>query len=108
LVGEAEGGRHDIHLYSFARLTQPIACVTVRERGDLVESLDKGFRVIRAFDAAHATMTLSEVAERADMTRAAARRFLLTLVELGYASFDGKRFALTARILELGFAYLRA
>jgi IclR family pca regulon transcriptional regulator len=82
--------------------------VTSRNSDDFVESLDKGFRVVRAFDAAHASMTLSEVAQRAELTRAASRRFLLTMVELGYASFDGKRFALTARILELGFAYLRS
>ena len=75
---------------------------------DFVESLEKGFRVVRAFDAAHASMTLSEVAERADLTRASARRFLHTLAKLGLATFDGKRFALTARILELGFAYLRS
>jgi IclR family pca regulon transcriptional regulator len=89
--------------------TQPRASqADPRQSGDFVESLDKGFRVIRAFDAGHAMMTLSEVADRAQLTRAAARRFLITLVELGYASFDGKRFALTARVLELGFAYLRA
>ncbi|WP_394826078.1 IclR family transcriptional regulator C-terminal domain-containing protein [Pendulispora albinea] len=82
--------------------------MTGRKSAEFVESLDRGFRVIRAFDATHASMTLSEVAERADLTRAAARRFLHTLTELGYASFDGKRFALTARVLELGFAYLRS
>jgi len=82
--------------------------VTERKNADFVESLDKGFRVVRAFDAAHASMTLSEVAERTGLTRAAARRFLHTLAELGYASFDGKRFTLTARILELGFSYLRS
>jgi IclR family pca regulon transcriptional regulator len=76
--------------------------------GDFVESLDKGLRVVRSFDAQHPSMTLSEVAERTELTRAAARRFLLTLVELGYATFDGKRFALTARVLDLGHAYLRS
>jgi IclR family transcriptional regulator, pca regulon regulatory protein len=75
---------------------------------DFIESLDKGFRVIRAFDGTHAQMALSEVAGRTGLTRASARRFLHTLVKLGYATFDGKQFALTARILELGFAYLRS
>ncbi|WP_394833043.1 helix-turn-helix domain-containing protein [Pendulispora rubella] len=82
--------------------------MTEKKSADFVESLDKGFRVIRAFDASHASMTLTEVAERAGLTRAAARRFLHTLVDLEYASFDGKRFTLTARVLELGFAYLRS
>ncbi len=74
---------------------------------DFVESLEKGFRVIRAFDVTHAQMALSEVAARTGLTRASARRFLHTLVKLRYATFDGKRFALTARVLDLGFAYLR-
>ncbi len=64
--------------------------------------------MLRAFDAAHSSMTLSEVADRASITRAAARRYLHTLSALGYAAFDGKRFELTARVLEFGFSYLRA
>lgn len=93
-----------------ARLTILIQCcaVAAKKSPDFVESLDKGFRVIRSFDAEHASMTLSEVAERADLTRAAARRFLHTLVDLEYATFDGKRFTLSARVLSLGFAYLRS
>jgi IclR family pca regulon transcriptional regulator len=51
-------------------------------------------------------MTLSEVARRAGLDRAAARRFLLTLVQLGYVDQQGDRFALRPRVLELGFAYL--
>lgn len=73
-----------------------------------VESFEKGLRVIKAFDAQHPAMTLSEVAERTELTRAAARRLLLTLVELGYAQMDQGRFRLTARVLLLGAAYLRS
>jgi IclR family pca regulon transcriptional regulator len=46
------------------------------------------------------------VAEHTRLTRAAARRFLLTLSDLGYVRADGRRFALTPRVLELGYAYL--
>jgi IclR family pca regulon transcriptional regulator len=46
------------------------------------------------------------VARATGLTRAAARRFLLTLVALGYMHFDGSRFSLRPRVLELGFAYL--
>jgi IclR family pca regulon transcriptional regulator len=53
-------------------------------------------------------MTLSEVARRAGLTRAAARRLLLTLCELGYAETDGRLFSLRPRVLKLGFAYLHA
>ena len=51
-------------------------------------------------------MTLSDVAKRTGLTRAAARRFLHTLRELGYVSSDGRDFRLTPRVLGLGYAYL--
>src|ERR1700712_1256498 len=71
-----------------------------------VQSLERGLAVIRAFGAEHPELTLSEVARSTGLTRAAARRFLLTLTDLGYVRTDGKHFALTPRILELGFAFL--
>ena len=73
-----------------------------------VQSLERGLSVIRAFDAEHPELTLSDVARATGLTRAAARRFLLTLCDLGYVRSDGRRFALTARVLELGYAYLSA
>jgi IclR family pca regulon transcriptional regulator len=66
----------------------------------------RGLAVIRAFDSEHPQLTLSEVARATGLTRAAARRFLLTLVELGYMRTDGRLFSLRPRILELGYAYL--
>lgn len=71
-----------------------------------VQSFDRGLAVIRAFDADHPELTLSDVARQCDLTRAAARRFLLTLVDLGYVQSDGRLFRLTPRVLELGYAYL--
>ncbi|CAM5616154.1 hypothetical protein SVIOM74S_01843 [Streptomyces violarus] len=62
--------------------------------------------MIRAFDAEHPALTLSEVARACELTRAAARRFLLTLADLGYVHTDGRRFRLTPRVLELGYSYL--
>ncbi|MEU4552077.1 IclR family transcriptional regulator [Micromonospora violae] len=73
---------------------------------EFVQSLERGLAVIRAFDGEHPQLTLSDVARRTGLTRAAARRFLLTLVELGYVHTDGRLFSLRARILELGYAYL--
>ncbi len=73
---------------------------------DFVQSLERGLAVIRAFDADHRSLTLSEVAAATGVTRAAARRFLLTLAELGYVRNHGRYFSLTARVLELGYAYL--
>jgi IclR family pca regulon transcriptional regulator len=73
---------------------------------DFVRSLERGLSVIRAFDADHARLTLSDVARATGLTRAAARRFLHTLVELGYVSTDGRLFSLRPKVLELGYAYL--
>jgi len=74
--------------------------------GNFVQSFARGLAVIRAFGADRPTLTLSEVAQEAGLTRAAARRFLLTLVDLGYVRSDARRFSLRPRILELGYAYL--
>ncbi|MFH8496128.1 IclR family transcriptional regulator domain-containing protein [Streptomyces coeruleorubidus] len=71
-----------------------------------VRSFERGLAVIRAFDAEHPALTLSEVARACELTRAAARRFLLTLADLGYVHTDGRRFRLTPRVLELGYSYL--
>ena len=76
--------------------------------GDFVQSLARGLAVIRAFDAEHPELTLSDVARRTGLTRAATRRFLLTLESLGYVRSDARSFALTPRVLELGFSYLSA
>jgi IclR family pca regulon transcriptional regulator len=73
---------------------------------DFVQSLERGLAVIRAFDGEHPRLTLSDVSRRTGLTRAAARRFLLTLVALGYVHNDGREFSLRPRVLDLGFAYL--
>ncbi|HKT00010.1 MAG TPA: IclR family transcriptional regulator C-terminal domain-containing protein [Rugosimonospora sp.] len=73
---------------------------------EFVQSLERGLAVIRAFDAEHPELTLSDVARITGLTRASVRRFLHTLVDLGYMRTDGRRFALRAKILELGYAYL--
>jgi IclR family pca regulon transcriptional regulator len=79
---------------------------TSAPRPDFVQSLERGLAVIRAFDETHPELTLSDVARATGLTRAAARRFLHTLVELGYMRTDGRLFALTPRILQLGYSYL--
>ena len=71
-----------------------------------VQSLQRGLAVIRAFGADTPSLTLSEVARATGLTRAATRRFLLTLGDLGYVRSDGRYFELTPRVLELGYAFL--
>jgi IclR family transcriptional regulator, pca regulon regulatory protein len=73
---------------------------------DFVQSLDRGLAVIRAFGPERERLSLSDVAKATGLTRAAARRFLLTLVKLGYVRSDGREFSLRPRVLELGYAYL--
>ncbi|MEF2978612.1 IclR family transcriptional regulator domain-containing protein [Subtercola sp. YIM 133946] len=73
-----------------------------------VQSLVRGLSVIRAFDADHPRMSLTEIAAATSLTRATARRFLLTLVEIGYMQTDGRQFSLTPRVLELGYSFLSA
>src|SRR5437763_6006448 len=73
---------------------------------DFVQSLERGLMVVRAFDSEHRELGLSEVARATGLTRAAARRFLLTLVRLGYMNVSDGRFSLSPRVLELGYAYL--
>lgn len=72
---------------------------------DFVGALEKGLAVIQALGAAESRLTLSDVARGTGLTRAAARRYLLTLTKLGYAEYDGRRFALTPLVLRLGYAY---
>jgi IclR family pca regulon transcriptional regulator len=75
---------------------------------ELMGGFAKGLSVIEAFGQSHERLTISEAARLTGLDRATARRCLLTLVDAGYASHDGKFFALTPRILRLGFAYLSA
>jgi IclR family pca regulon transcriptional regulator len=71
-----------------------------------VEAFARGLAVIRAFGPHCKEPTLSEVAERAGLSPAGARRLLHTLVALGYAKINGRTFSLTPAILDLGYSYL--
>lgn len=77
------------------------------KKTDFIQSLEKGLRVISVFDHSHTALTLTEVAKLENLTRANARRILLTLQYLGYVhSEDGKLFSLTPKVLSLGYSYL--
>jgi IclR family pca regulon transcriptional regulator len=73
--------------------------------GAFVQSLERGLAVIRALSGGD-PQTLSDVARTTGLSRASARRFLLTLEALGYVHQTGGRFALTPQVLDLGYAYL--
>ncbi len=73
---------------------------------DFNQSVARGLEIIETFGAATSRQTVSEVAAKTGLTRATARRFLLTLVELGYMTTDGRTFELSPRVLRLGYSYL--
>ncbi len=73
---------------------------------EFVQSLVRGIMVITSFSREHPAMTLSQVAAETGLTRATARRFLLTLADMGYVRTDGRLFKLTPKILELGYSFL--
>lgn len=75
---------------------------------DLIAGLEKGLAVIEAFDQERPRLSITEVAERTGLTRAAARRYLITLTHLGYLRQDHKQFALTPKVLRLGQSYLHS
>jgi IclR family pca regulon transcriptional regulator len=81
---------------------------TVGRSRDFVQSLERGLAIMRVFTAERPSMTVSEIAQEVGLTRAAVRRFLLTLGELGYIRGTNNRFELTPQVLELGYAYLSA
>jgi IclR family pca regulon transcriptional regulator len=97
-IGILEAGLPDTRMPSPDRTDGPVV--------QKAQSFQRGIDVIRVFDGGHPRMTLSQVAKRTDLTRATARRFLYTLIDIGYMDTDGREFWLTPRVLELGFAYL--
>lgn len=77
------------------------------EQRDIVGSLGKGLVVMEILAAHPGGLTLTEMASRADMTRAGARRFLLTLVDSGYAVQQDRRFVLSPRLLTVARTWLQ-
>jgi IclR family pca regulon transcriptional regulator len=73
---------------------------------EFVQTLEKGLLVIRCFNEDTPVRTLADVAKAVGLTRAAARRLVLTLEALGYVERNDKVFSLSPRVLELGYSYL--
>ncbi|CAN7523635.1 IclR family transcriptional regulator domain-containing protein [Mesorhizobium sp. LjNodule214] len=73
---------------------------------DHVGSLERGLAVMEILARHPAGMTLTEMAEEAELTRAGARRFLLTLTATGYATQSGRLFSLSPRLLTVARTWL--
>jgi len=96
-------GRRNHFLAGVAKIREP---GDGEGQGEFVQSLERGLAVIRAFGFRRVSLTITDVAEATGLTRATARRFLLTLVRMGYVRNDGRDYWLRPRVLELGYAYL--
>ncbi|NBB25651.1 helix-turn-helix domain-containing protein [Porphyrobacter sp. SLTP] len=73
---------------------------------EFLSTLERGLRVLKAFDEDHPEMTLSEVAAKTALPPAVARRCLITLVELGYVGQHERKFLLRPAVLTIGSAFL--
>jgi IclR family pca regulon transcriptional regulator len=73
---------------------------------DYIAGLAKGLQLLQAFDHAHQRLNATQAAQRAELTRAAARRYLLTLHALGYLETDGRQFWLTPKVMQFSGNYL--
>lgn len=90
-------------------MPQPTKPPRFRPSALFVGSLEKGLRVLHAFDAARRPLRLAEVAVATGLDRSGAQRFTATLEALGYLRKDEfKRYQLTPKVLQLGFAYLQS
>ncbi len=72
---------------------------------DIVTAFAKGLNVIMAFDNTDVYMTVSEVAKKVNITRASARRLLLTLESMGFVKSNQNKFSLLPKVIELGYSY---
>lgn len=75
-------------------------------KNDLIEGMVKGLAVLESFDTERQRLNATLAAQRAGITRAAARRHLLTLAHLGYLETDGSYFWLASKVLRFSGSYL--
>ena len=72
-----------------------------------MQSLARGLAVVRAFTQQKQRLSIAQISIRTGIPRAAVRRCLYTLAQLGYvAADDSRNFSLRPKILALGHAYL--
>ncbi|RZT41497.1 IclR family transcriptional regulator domain-containing protein [Cupriavidus agavae] len=77
----------------------------IPRKEELLDSLTKGLALLRLYAGGVDGLTMQDVSEQLDVTRAAARRLLLTLAHNGYVAQQGRQFVLTPRVMDLGYAY---
>lgn len=80
--------------------------VATPESESFIRTFARGLKIIEVMGEGATPRTIAQVAEAADLPRTAVRRFLMTLIELGFVKTDDKRFWLTPKVLRLGLSYL--
>lgn len=76
------------------------------EKPDRIEGLVKGLAVLESFNTERQRLNATLAAQRAGLSRAAARRHLLTLADLGYLETDGSQYWLSPKVLRFAGSYL--
>jgi IclR family pca regulon transcriptional regulator len=92
--------------------TKPVRALTIAEEIDaltdpsFMTSLARGLAVVKAFSDQRRAMTIPQISHKTGIPRAAVRRCLYTLKQLGYADSEANNFFLKPKILTLGYSYL--
>jgi IclR family pca regulon transcriptional regulator len=92
-----------------ASLPQPLSIaeeIDAMTDPSFMTSLARGLAVVRAFSDQRRTLTIAQISQKTGIPRAAVRRCLHTLRQLGYAGAEMNNFSLKPKILTLGYSYL--
>lgn len=76
------------------------------EKKEKLSTLAQGLKILGSFSESQSIHTISSIAKIHSISRSSARRYLLTLNEEGYLKFDGKKFSLSAKILDYAYNFL--
>jgi IclR family pca regulon transcriptional regulator len=69
-------------------------------------SLARGLAVVQAFSDSRKPQTIAQISQKTGIPRAAVRRCLFTLQQLGYVEAELNNFSLRPKVLTLGYSYL--
>ena len=87
-------------------IAQPTSTANTMNKADWIEGMARGMAVLESFDTERQRLNATLTAQRTGLTRAAARRHLLTLTQLGYLESDGQYYWLSAKVLGFAGSYL--
>ena len=108
----SEAARDAVHVPTEDPLEPPSRPLTIAEEIDaltdpsFMTSLARGLAVVKAFSDQRRAMTIAQLSHKTGIPRAAVRRCLYTLKQLGYADAEANNFYLKPKILSLGYSYL--